>query len=246
MRTKWFFAVTTIVAGLFLFSSCDDEEYNEEKISFQSQVLNESGYWNGSDGSGSFRIGIATFSNTFTDWGGGYTSWDGFALSNITDIQTTGLSNQYSAFVLNPSNTPNIYAICYVYGDNAKIIFDQPVQLSSLLITNSTYTYWSMKNGDLYSKKFGGVSGADPDWLKLTVKGYNTSGEEVKSAEFYLADYQFASPSNDYIIDNWQKVDLSLFDDISELRFYLSSSDTSDFGMNTPAYFCLDNLVFRY
>jgi len=63
--------------------------------------------------------------------------------------------------------------------------------------------------------------------------------------EFYLADFQFTDNAFDYILDGWTWVDLSsLGSAVKTLEFALSSSDTGMWGMNTPAYFALDNLLF--
>jgi len=49
-----------------------------------------------------------------------------------------------------------------------------------------------MKNGTAgFAKKFGGTSGNDQDWFKMTAIGYNAAGDSVKSVDFYLADYRF-------------------------------------------------------
>jgi hypothetical protein len=34
-------------------------------------------------------------------------------------------------------------------------------------VTNTTYAYNSMRDGDMFAKKFGGPTGNDPDWYKL-------------------------------------------------------------------------------
>jgi hypothetical protein len=36
-----------------------------------------------------------------------------------------------------------------------------------------------MRDGDGFGKKFGGTTGMDPDWFKLTIKGY--SGGALKT-----------------------------------------------------------------
>jgi len=246
MKKNWFFLAALMVATVFLISCEEEEKYIEENVDFQWLNINESGYWNGSDGSGSFQYRSATLSNNFTDWRGLYTSWDGFAVSNITDIQTAGYSNQYSAYVTGNTNTDNIYGVCYVVDDNAKITFDKPVDLLSIKVTNSSYCFWSMKNGDQYSKKFGGSSGSEPDWFKITINGFDSDGNEMNSLDYMLADYRYSTVADDYIVNNWETVDLTAFEGVSEIRFYLSSTDNGDFGMNTPAYFCIDNLRFRY
>ena len=80
------------------------------------------------------------------------------------------------------------------------------------------------------------------DWLKLVVRGY-LDGRETGSVEYYLADFR---DGKTYICDKWVEVDLSSMTDVLYLDFILTSSDTGEYGMNTPAYFCLDNLKFRY
>jgi hypothetical protein len=46
----------------------------------------------------------------------------------------------------------------------------------------------------------------------------------------------------DYIVSQWTTVDLLALGNASRLTFNLDSSDNGPFGMNTPAYFALDNL----
>ena len=62
------------------------------------------------------------------------------------------------------------------------------------------------------------------------------------SVDFYLADYRFADNSEDYIVKDWTFVSLEALGDVDSLLFSLTSTDNdSMFGMNTPAYFCMDN-----
>ena len=57
----------------------------------------------------------------------------------------------------------------------------------------------------------------------------------VGSVDFYLAH-------NGSIVNTWQSVDLSSLSAAKTLEFDLTSSDTGPYGMNTPAYFAMDNL----
>ena len=81
----------------------------------------------------------------------------------------------------------------------------------------------------------------DTDWFKLTIWGYTGGNLTVDSVEFYLADYRFPNNSQDYIIKDWNWVDLISLGAIDSLTFVLSSSDVGSFGMNTPAFFAIDN-----
>ena len=51
---------------------------------FDDLTLTADTHWNGSDETGGFISGSASFNNSFTDWGGGAISWGGFAYSNTT------------------------------------------------------------------------------------------------------------------------------------------------------------------
>ncbi len=216
---------------------------------FDDLALAPNSYWNGSDGSGGFTSGSVQFSNSFSDWGGGSTSWSGFAYSNVNDTTTSGYGNQYAAYTGTGFGGSGNYAIGYVPLDwitYAPIpivaTLQTPSTLETVKVSNTTYTALTMKNGDGlgFSKKFGGESGNDPDWFKLTIAGKDTDGNVTGTVDFFLADYR---SENKYIHDTWQTVDLSSLGTVKALEFTLSSSDTGSFGMNTPGYFALDTLV---
>jgi hypothetical protein len=122
----------------------------------------------------------------------------------------------------------------------------------SLKITNTTYAGISMRDGDSYAKKFGSVNNAQgqpdgtngEDFFKLTINGLSFSDEIVSTLDVYLADFRYADNAQDFILNTWKSVDLTSLGNVYGLSFYLQSSDIGDFGMNTPAYFALDDLDF--
>ena len=221
---------------------------------FDDLSLAPESYWNGSDGSGGFQSGPAWFNNNYTDWGGGFYSWDGWAYSNTTDIATAGYTNQYSA-VTGGGFYSNNYGISCVPLDFMGGTYEPiPTALTftdttdgyiaaGAYFTNTTYVYLSMKYGDIFAKKFGGSSGNDPDWFLLTITGKDASGGKTGTVEFYLADYRFEDNIKDYIVENWEYIDLSSLGVVQSLEFSLSSSDAGVFGMNTPAYFAMDTIM---
>ncbi len=216
---------------------------NADIATFDDLILSPESYWNGSDGSGGFTSGSAFFSNNFTDWGGGVTSWDGFAYSNITDTIASDIAAQYNAVTGSGQGGSANYAIGYV--GSPTITLDTPGVIGGMYVTNNNYTYYSMLNGDLYSKKFGGIDGNDPDFLLLTITGKDSDGNVTGAEEFYLADFRFEDNSKDYIVSTWWFVDLTPLGLIKSLEFSLSSSDTGDWGMNTPAYFAIDTIILE-
>ncbi len=111
-----------------------------------------------------------------------------------------------------------------------------------MLITNTTYAYLAMRDGSQFSKVFGGQTGNDPDFFLLTITGLDSLDAPIGTVDFYLADFRSADNSLDYLIDSWTEVDLTGLDGAATLSFGLTSSDVGQFGMNTPAYFAIDNL----
>jgi hypothetical protein len=151
----------------------------------------------------------------------------------MTDSTTSGSTNQYSAKAGSGWGLSSNYAIGK---SNSTIVFNQTGSFS-VHVTNSTYAANSMRDGDSFAKKF---TNADQDFFKLHIYGFY-NGSISDSTEFYLADFTHADSTLDYIVTDWQYVELlpGLYDSVS---FDLSSSDVGAFGMNTPAYFCVDNV----
>ena len=103
-------------------------------------------------------------------------------------------------------------------------------------ITNTTYAALDMKEGSSFSKKFGGESGNDSDYFRLLVKSVSSSNQILNTDTIYLADFRFEDNTQDYILKDWEMAEIVSCDRVD---FELQSSDIGQFGMNTPAYFCL-------
>jgi hypothetical protein len=207
-------------------------------------------YWNGSDESGGFTSGVAFFSNYYnTAWG----SWSGFAYSNHTDNTTPGFGNQYSSYPGEGFFGSSNYAVFYSGGTVMFNQNQQSVELAGVYVTNSTYTALDMRDGSPFSKQFGSPNGPDgnpdgtngEDWFLLTIYGLDENGDTTGNVEYYLADYRFPDNNDDYIVDTWKWVDLTSLGAVYGLTFGLTSSDIGQWGMNTPAYFTLDNIEIQ-
>ncbi len=212
-----------------------------DTANFDDLSLAPESYWNGSDQSGGFTSGSASFNNNYDSI---YDSWDGFAYSNITDTTSSGLEAQYNAITGIGQNDSANYGISYIgWSELPVITLDAAGVVDGLYVTNNNYAYYSMLNGDAYAKKFGGNDGDDEDWFLLTITGKDAGGSLTGTVDFYLADYRFENSSEDYIVNTWEYVDLSSLGTVKHLEFNLSSSDVGDYGMNTPAYFALDTVI---
>jgi len=170
--------------------------------------------------------------------------WSGFAISADTNKTTPGFLNQYSVIAGKGANGTTSYGVGYIY--DPIIIRLQPNAIGKpmigMYVNNSTYTYLSVRDGDGFAKKFGGESGNDPDFLLLTIKKYSGGAIDDDSINIYLADYRFAQNKKDYIISEWTYVDLTTLGQVDSLIMRMTSSDVGIFGMNTPAYVCIDQV----
>jgi hypothetical protein len=163
----------------------------------------------------------------------------GFALSTQKDTITEGTKSQYAAYAGSGSGNSNTYIVSV-----GTSMFKMPTKATTLIslnITNTTFAALSMKNGDQFAKKF---TAQDKDFLKVWIRGF-AAGKIKDSIEVYLANFQSTNPSEHYIQKSWKKVDLSKLNPIDSVNFKLESSDNSPYGMNTPAYFAIDNIIIK-
>lgn len=234
---------TLLLVGLLTTSICATAQTT---VTFDDLTLDTMVYWSGSDGSGSFSSAGVTFPNDYQGYWAG-----GFIYSRSTDVTTAGYLNDFSAYTgIGASNSSN-YGVSNSYSGSS-IDFGEETELTSITLTNATYAALSMLNGDFFGKVFGSVNNAQgnpdgtngEDYFRLLITGIDINGDTTDQVIFYLADYRFADSTQDYIVDTWETIDLTSLGTIRYLEFTLESSDTGPNGMNTPAYFALDNLVY--
>jgi hypothetical protein len=242
---KIYFSICTVFTALTLNA--------QQTIGFENVNLSPESFNNGSSGSGGFIENGVVFSNEYFS-SGDYAT--GFSVSNKTDKTTVGLVNQYSSFTGSGYNSSN-YG---VFTPEGSITFaGQGVDVQSFKITNTTYAALSMRDGDpagqfAFAKKFGSINNAQEtpdgtngaDYFRVWTIAHREDGAKIDSIVFYLADFRSTDNSQDYILDTWRNVDLTfLKETVYKLSFRFESSDVGTYGMNTPAYFALDNLIIN-
>ncbi len=229
-----------IVALLFSAVGLQAQVFGFEETTFgTANVLN------GKEGSTQFNFSSSGNSVVLpvkwdTSWGGYWAS--GWALSQKYDStrETSNFTKHlYSSIAYKGAEESNTFAV----GTSGSYInlnsTDTNVNIFSLMISNSTFAYNSMKFGDMIAKKFGGTMGSDADSLILIIEAYTKHNQNwVQTVRFPLADYRFTNASQDYLLEGWNKVDVSG----DSLVFSMESSDNGMFGINTPLYFCIDNI----
>jgi len=212
--------------------------FAQDPATFEDVQLGSNGIWQPPYGSNEMSSGGWLFTN-FTE--NGY--WGGFTASNRTDLTQTGLDAQYTAASGCGYDGSSQYAVAYTMGMQTEVSAadGQMHTVTGCYVTNGLWTYEDMVQGGYGELPYGGTSGNDPDWFKLTATGKNANGQTVGTLDFYLADLRFSNNDEDYILDTWEWFDLSPLGSVATISFSLSSSRGSGYNMLTPTYFCMDN-----
>lgn len=230
------------IVGLVLSLGLPGAAWATLDVDFEDLGIGPDSFYDGSDGAGGFTSHGAGFGNSYDPTFG---AWEGWSASTTTDTMTPGFGNQYSAISGGGQGGSDTYGVSYAFTPSS-VSFADEFEVMGAYLTNATYSYLAMQGGGPFgfSKQFGGTTGDDPDFFMLTITGI-AGGSAVGSVDFYLADYRFTDNTQDYLIDDWTWVDLTSLGAVSELRFSLSSTDNDlVFGMNTPAYFAMDSLIY--
>jgi len=164
-----------------------------------------------------------------------YNYWYGYALSAENSSLFEGLQHQMRSVTGSGRNSSN-FAVAYPQGLSIEVTNNPDGDtIPGFYITNSAYAYSSMTKGDGYAHKF-----EKGDWLKIIAKGKTASGE-VREKEFYLADMRSENQTEHFILDTWKWFDLRSLGRVKSVTFNFDGSDKGSYGLNTPAYFCMDD-----
>lgn len=233
MKSILLFVLLFVCPALKSQVLADFENIDVPEDSYIKDAGPENGFFSG-------RIFIP---NMYTD-AGTFDFWNGWVVSNVRDTVTPGFMNEAASFAGGGFQSEN-YAVAYAPGPARILTSDNqsPLIIEGMYVCNSTYAALSMRDGDAFAKKFGGASGDDPDYLYMSIKKYLDGQLSEDSVQFYLADYRFDDNSLDYIVDAWTWLDLSPLGYCDSLEIRLYSSDVGAFGINTPSYFCVDNIL---
>ena len=239
MKKNLFYLV--LFFSLVLVSCEKDPIVETVTLSLENKLTAANTEWTG-DKSGTetngtylnkFDDGFFVFDNYFTP---AWNSWGGFMYTNKTDVTTAGWGN--NSAITGGGKNGKVYLTVNTSSDNPAVISFKDGQVhtfSGMFVTNATFTYLSMKNGDGFAKKF-----AAGDWFKLEIYGKNAQGTDTPSVEVYLADFRNGKSE---MLNSWKWVNLESLGDVKSLHFKLSSTDNGEHGMNTPSYFCVDGVA---
>jgi hypothetical protein len=232
--------ILTFLSFAFLFPFSASAQI--ETLTFEEEISMPDTFRNGQDGTESFELDPISFPVVY-DFD--FDIWSGqWALSSDTDSVTPNFTNLYGSRAGGGAEGSDVFMVGQSpFGaENLQFTSATPISLQSVDITNSTYAYFVIKDGNQFSKAFGGPSGDDPDYFFIRWKGY-LQGQLTDSVDIYLADYRFSDNSQDYILEDWTSFNLEALGAVDQVEVEFYSSDTGEFGINTPLFFNLDNLT---
>jgi len=225
MKKIFFFAVSALMSTA-LFAQ---QVATFENVAGGINVAKSDTCWQGADapakGWNNWTSGSYAFQTYFDDTYGAY--YAAFTVTNETASTSTGSTEAYRSAKGGAYEGDNFAVWNMNYYGADTITFGAQV-VPGFFVNNTAYAVSSMENGDTYAKKFGAE-----DFFTLFCIGVK-NGAAVDTVAVELA-------SDGEYINEWTYVDLSVLGEIDGLTFGMTSSDASAYGINTPAYFAMDN-----
>lgn len=119
-----------------------------------------------------------------------------------------------------------------------------PMRLQGLWICNSSYTYGVMK----YGNTFGNVGVAQPleaigGYFKVILECYDENNSPIATYSKLLADYRPDSARVEPVT-TWSYWSIGA-SNVKKVKFNFEGSDSGDYGLNTPAYICIDDIELQ-
>lgn len=244
MKKSLFFAATVAVSALLL-TACNNGKQTVtldlSQITTPATVEYENDVWKGTYDASVPAIVAQGFSFSHLpsgeNWGG--TSWEGFTISKVA---TNDAADPFACVAKGGKKgegTPYILAYYSAYlGEKSNVIsFAVPSTPKFVYICQTSQVADVLTNGNAFARAF-----ADGDYLTLTIEAIDANGRATGQVEYFLADYRDGKKQQN---KGWEKVDLSSLGECSSLRFTMNSTDTGEWGVNTPTYFALDGLTVK-
>ena len=157
------------------------------------------------------------------------------ASSDSTNQKAGAGASQYFGVVFTSTDKPAKISLTDQNGTPAER------KILSLQICPTSYFYGVATYGNSFSKSL-----KDSGWFAVDVKGFDTQGKPTaggKPVRIYLTQQDFHPGS--VLFSTWKEFDLSALGSVSTLSFSCLGSDTGQYGLNTPAYFAIDNITFE-
>lgn len=231
----------------------DISSINDPDNVFSSEVNSIDGiatYWNGGialskwnyRSNPSSTSGITTEAGTITsDWWYSYNNQMSVYNTNSTDGANTGAGH-----------SGNNFAVVFGYVDDynsmwmekASFSFNRAKTLKGLWYCNSSYAYGVMVNGNTFGNV--GIAGSmagTKGYFEVILECYDSNGNLIERKTQKLADYRDGYATV-VPVTTWTYWDINI-SNVKTVKFNFQGSDTGDWGLNTPAYICIDDITIQ-
>ncbi|MDE5690767.1 MAG: DUF4465 domain-containing protein [Alistipes sp.] len=173
-------------------------------------------------------------------------SGGGHAVSNYTDMDLTHGDFNHQLAVYGTAGHNGSKNFCIHNGSAAEsdtgsnlpsIYFKDGIErvVDHMWVANTTYALNIMKNGD----DFGNMPFGSQDYLRIIAIGIDADGKETGRSSFDLAT------GTKFIVE-WSRWDLASLGKVAKIAFNMEGSQTSEWGLNTPAYFAYDDVAVQF
>jgi hypothetical protein len=220
---------------------------NSTVATFEELALNEDSVLNMKQ-EGEDMVSSAFVSAGFKfnyNYNANWDSWSGYAVSGRTD--TTYVSyvlGQYNSCVGHGYGGSANYLVAYPQGETIEVADENTGAriLKGMYVAVNTYVQNAIVNGDIYS----GAAFTTGDYFTLNIVGLDADGEPTDTLTYALADYRSADATAHSYAKDWSYVDLTALGEVSALKFFMDGSRKGQWGLDTPAYFLMDNFNDEY
>ena len=257
MKKSTLFASLAIMALGLSISSCSEDhpEYDDNEtivVADGNFTYNSEGVWDQNTDPGFLNIDDYEFSHIVDEYNLVY----GFTPSKVADTSLhqpmyefpyasaagggiSGKGSQYLvgywAEYLEGENCGFNDRTCRIYAEDG-----DEFQPQSAMVCVNTYLKYAALNGTDFSAPF-----SAGDWVTLTAHGVHLDGT-VAEATFYLINIE-SDDVESGIQTAWKEFDLTALGTCTGIYFTMDASDNlkSNYGLDIPTYFCLDQLKVK-
>lgn len=261
MKFTKILAVALSVAAAATFTACNNDDQPQgpqiEYIYLNTiDNFTESDYWSGcydvtggtTDAYGTttavnpikvsgFEFSHTANSSAYGDW------WTGFCPSRVNDTDDhkgNWLDYQWASIAQNPRK--GVFMVgCSNSQVSDNVLDNDACTLKRadggyfmpqyVFINNSSYTYYSAKDGSDFNKPF-----TANDKLSLKIVGVRNGAITARLDAPMILEGNF--------LTEWTGIVLTDLGVVDKILFYVDSNDKGEFGINPPAYFCLADFAY--
>ena len=179
-------------------------------------------------------------------------SWYGFCPTQSTDNgdhPDDGIAHQWGSIAGRGLFRDMPYLLCFWDSYNEMDAFDTVEEPSlrislkddnydgfypqAVALTNSAYGYYAIKNGTAFNRAFT----ANDKFSVVIIGTYR--GMQTGVVRFTLAE-------GTNILKEWKDCDLRPLGKVDEIYFRMESTDSGEWGINNPTYFCMDYFRLKF